>query len=243
MSMTKKRRDTGRRVPSELETPGTKSIREEKDFDPDGFDRIAKTIFASVYPAIAAQIIEETGIYKGVCIDIGCGGGYLGLALARRGAFTMTLLDPSVEMRRIAMRNSAEASLSDRVHIIEGSAEAIPLPGGGVDLAVSRGSVFFWKDPVQAFKEIHRILKPKGVAYIGGGFGSMAIREEISGKMKERDGEPSWRRQVNDRIGPEALPRFRKIIADTGIPGARVSHDASKGLWITFIKEVGHGAL
>lgn len=46
--------------------------------DPHEFDRIARGVFAPVYPVIAAQILDRTGIRKGVCLDIGCGGGYLG---------------------------------------------------------------------------------------------------------------------------------------------------------------------
>jgi hypothetical protein len=48
-------------------------------FDALKFDRIARDVFAPVYPAIAEQIIVRTGVVRGVCLDIGCGGGYLGL--------------------------------------------------------------------------------------------------------------------------------------------------------------------
>jgi SAM-dependent methyltransferase len=228
----------------EPEPPWERPDQENKDTDPEAFDVIARTIFAPTYPVIAEQIISETGISKGVCLDVGCGGGYLGLALAKRGAFSVVLLDPSEGMRKIAARNATSAGLADHIRVTGGSAEAIPLPDGGVDLAVSRGSVFFWNDPVQAFREILRVLKPSGMAYIGGGFGSAAIREEIMRKMKERHGgEDNWRRTVGERIGPEAVDRFRKILEETGVPGFRMAHDSGKGLWITFRKEASHGGM
>ena len=46
------------------------------------FDEIAERIFAPIYPVLAAQIMAETGIKRGNCLDIGCGGGLLGLHVA-----------------------------------------------------------------------------------------------------------------------------------------------------------------
>jgi hypothetical protein len=48
------------------------------EIDAQKFDRIARGVFAPVYPVIAGQIIARTGVTRGVCLDIGCGGGYLG---------------------------------------------------------------------------------------------------------------------------------------------------------------------
>ena len=38
------------------------------------FDHIARTVFAPAYPLIADHIIARTGVTRGVCLDIGCGG-------------------------------------------------------------------------------------------------------------------------------------------------------------------------
>ena len=206
--------------------------------DPEGFNVIAQTIFAPAYPVIAAQILAEAGISCGLCLDIGCGGGHLGLAMAGQSDFSVVLMDPADDMGKIALRNAAAAGLSDRVQVLKGSAEEIPLPDNSVDLAISRGSVFFWNDQVKAFREIYRILKPLAMAYIGGGFGSSAIRDQIIQKMKQRNkGEDTWRKKMGERIGPDAVPRFSRILEESGVPGFNVSHDNDKGLWIVFRKE------
>lgn len=205
--------------------------------DPKEFDIIAKTVFAPAYPAIADQIIQETGISKGLILDIGCGGGHLGIAMAKKGDFMVGLLDPSPNMLKIATRNSEEAGLSHRMHVVKASAEDIPLPDDSVDLAVSRGSVFFWEDQAAAFKEIHRILKPSAMAYIGGGFGSTAIRDEIVRKMKQRNKDyDAWKQKMGERLGPDAVPRFTRALKKSGIPDFKVSHDSGKGLWIIIRK-------
>ena len=218
--------------------------REGRMKDTRSFNDMARTIFAKAYPAIAAQIVGETGISKGVCLDIGCGCGHLGIAMAEHGAFDMTLLDPSEKMRTQAIENVTEAGLSKRVQMIQGCAEAIPLPDNSVDLAVSRGSVFFWKDQAQAFREIYRVLKPLGVAYIGGGFGSAELRDAVVQKMKERNqGKESWRETMESRIGPESAVRFRQTLEVSGVPGFRVEQSDDKGLWIIFKKEQAHGTV
>ncbi|MBU0992447.1 MAG: class I SAM-dependent methyltransferase [Proteobacteria bacterium] len=202
------------------------------------FDEIARTIFAPAYPVIAAQIVQETGIREGFCLDIGCGGGYLGLAIADMGPFDLGFLDPSDGMRDLAARNAIQKGLKERFQVLSGTAEAIPLPENCVDLAVSRGSVFFWSDPVMAFREIYRVLKPAGKAMVGGGFGSARIRDDIIRKMEERNnGKDNWRKKVSGRLGPDAVQRFARLLDESGLPDCRVNQDPEKGLWITIKKE------
>lgn len=205
--------------------------------NPEEFDIIARTVFAPAYPVIADQIIEATGISTGLLLDIGCGGGHLGIAMAQKGEFMVGMMDPSPDMLKIAARNIEDAGLSHRIHGIKGYAEDIPLPDASVDMAVSRGSVFFWKDQAAAFREIHRILKPSAMAYIGGGFGSAAIRDSIVKQMKERNnGDDSLKKKMAERIGPDAVPRFVRVLEASGVEDFTVAHDSGKGLWIIIRK-------
>jgi len=50
--------------------------------------------------------------------------------------------------------------------------------------------MFFWEDLAQAYKKIHRVLIPRGMAYIGGGFGSKELKEKIWQEMIRRN--PDW---------------------------------------------------
>jgi hypothetical protein len=54
------------------------------EIDAQKFDRIARSLFAPVYPVIAGQINARTGVTRGICLDIGRGGGYLGAATRAR---------------------------------------------------------------------------------------------------------------------------------------------------------------
>lgn len=200
------------------------------------FDTMAREIFAPAYPLIASQAVERTGIREGVCLDIGCGGGYLGLELARTTGLFVRFYDQSREMLDIVQGNIASRGLEERTDILSGSAESIPLPDGSVNLAVSRGSVFFW-DRVKAFREINRVLAPGGMSYIGGGFGSAEVKAEIDRKMEGRSHDcPPWREWVAKRLSPDAPAEFEKELRSAGIEDFEIDRSDDKGLWIIIRK-------
>ncbi|MGD8563793.1 MAG: methyltransferase domain-containing protein [Desulfarculaceae bacterium] len=207
------------------------------EINPQKYDSIARNIFRPIYPVIAEQIIAYTGISKGDCLDIGCGGGYLGLALARCSGLRIHFLDPLKEMLEIVRRNVSEERLEDRTAILHGSAEAIPLPDGAVDLAVSRGSVFFWDDLESAFQEIHRVLAPGGMAYIGGGFGSAKLKQEVIRKREAQKGDGDrWQENIRRNIGSNAPRKFRAALKRAAVPLNEIIHNQEVGLWITIAK-------
>lgn len=201
------------------------------------YDKIAKGVFAPVYPLIADQIIAYTGITQGTGLDIGCGGGYLGAALAGKTDLFIRLFDASPDMLEIARRTIDENGLSGRADTLQGDVTTIPLPDNTVDLAVSRGSVFFWDDLPRALADIHRVLAPGGWAYIGGGFGSKAVTESIVEEMTRRNqGSHGFRDRVHRNLGPETRDRFKTALITAGIDRFSILHDDEIGLWMVMRK-------
>jgi 2-polyprenyl-3-methyl-5-hydroxy-6-metoxy-1,4-benzoquinol methylase len=49
------------------------------------FDKIAQEIFFPIYPVIADDILKLTGIRSGRLLDVGSGGGHLGLWVFKGG--------------------------------------------------------------------------------------------------------------------------------------------------------------
>jgi len=197
------------------------------------YDEIARTLFSPAYPVLADQIRKRTGIEKGRCLDAGCGGGYLGLALAQITELDFSLLDSSPEMMEIALKNVSVHGLESRMHTILADVHDIPLENGTVDLVVSRGSVFFWEDQERAFSEIHRVLSPGGKAYVGGGFGCAKLRERIEAELGRRNRE---RGNASGRnAGREAGGAFVNFIRRVEVPCYEMKKDES-GFWIYFAK-------
>ncbi len=200
-------------------------------FNAHEFDEIARNVFAPAYPLLAGQITAKTGITTGTCLDLGSGGGYLGLALAETTALRVCLLDESWEMREIAAANIAARNLSGRVRAVKGDVHKIPLPDSSMTLAVSRGSLFFWSDLQQAFREVRRVLAPGGHAYLGGGFGSRQMRDQIVANMRQRI--PEWTPKF-DRKRDEI--DYGDALGKAGIRDYAIRRDES-GFWITFRKD------
>lgn len=200
--------------------------------NPKSFDRIVREVFAPIYPVIAAQIATATGIISGRCLDAGCGTGALGIALSRITDLNMTYFDQSEEMLNLASGYTAQNGLEERSRFLQGDIHAIPLPDNDLDLVVSRGSSPFWDDWHRAYGEIIRILRPGGMAYIGGGFGTRELRESIVTTMSEHN--PDWRNSFKDRLKPEreALPGILKELSPASY---RVIDDES-GFWALIIK-------
>ena len=199
------------------------------------FDEFARTTFARIYPVIADQILERTGITTGTCLDVGSGPASLAMALALLSDLHVIALDSSSEMFALAQKNIRDRCMDNLVMPVIGDVHAIPAADASVDLVVSRGSYHFWNDLPLAFGEIRRVLKPGGMAYIGGGYGTARIRDEVLAGRKERG-------IVDDPDHPKRT-RFRKFhageieasIKATGISDYRIISDDS-GFWMLMRK-------
>lgn len=97
-------------------------------------------------------------------LDVGCGGGWLVRELASRVPQGRAVgMDLSDEMLAHARRNSANVHNTE---FIVGSVDAIPRPGHSFDKVISVESSYYWPDPAAGIREIFRVLRPSGSAWI-----------------------------------------------------------------------------
>jgi ubiquinone/menaquinone biosynthesis C-methylase UbiE len=194
------------------------------------YDEIARNVFAPIYPVIANDIKKETKITEGTCLDVGCGGGYLGLSLAEITNLQVCLFDESPEMLEIADNNISLRGLIGRVNTLCGDVHAIPLPDQSVNLVISRGSIFFWENQPQALREIYRVLAPGGMTFIGGGFGSPELKRKIFSIMEQRDS--SWRTKHQQRINKNTPAHYDNVLQEVGLTDYTICQTEA-GFWIT----------
>jgi MOSC domain-containing protein YiiM/SAM-dependent methyltransferase len=95
-------------------------------------------------------------------LELGAGTGKLTRLLAPTGVRVLAI-EPVP-----AMRDRLRTAVPG-VDLLDGTAEAIPLPSGAVD-AVVVAQAFHWFDPVRALSEIHRVLRPDGVLALAWNF-------------------------------------------------------------------------
>lgn len=92
-------------------------------------------------------------------IDIGCGTGDTTAALARAVGLTGHVLGVDISEPLIA---AARTHRLDNATFAVGDAATHPFKVGHYDLVFSRFGVMFFADPVAAFRNIRRALKPEG---------------------------------------------------------------------------------
>ena len=204
-----------------------------------------------LYPYVAADILEYCRPRKGIWVDLGSGSGGVGLALAvaeTRAASesTVVLVDPDAGALSQGLRKAQKEGLGHRVVAVVGKAESMPLPDGSVDLVVSRGSIFFWNDPVKGVQEVYRVLRPGGEAMLGGGRGKhypeWARREFTRRRHGKMDPNSKATKRFRKLRSPDT---FRQWAEQAGLPDFKVigqgglSPDdprAGKGIWLRFSK-------
>jgi ubiquinone/menaquinone biosynthesis C-methylase UbiE len=220
----------------------------EKEYEMSGnafeFDDIAQNIFFPIYGAIALDIVATTGKRAGRVLDLGCGGGHLGLSLLKATGMSAVLLDKNPDAVGIAQRRATQWGLGERALAVRGDAMDIPLADASIDLAVSRGSVGFWADEEKAFSEILRVLSPGGMSWIGGGMGNGELKRQITVKMKARN--PEWPDCLKKITNGYGAAEYRVLLE--GLPlkaggcppfSFRVIDEPDRGMWIVIEREPG----
>lgn len=188
--------------PSQPSAPGKSGLTKAEEYD-----RLVEEKLKHTYPATAARMMAECGgIRDGLCIDLGCGGGQLDVELAKRSRLTIRGLDIDPGMKPLFENRIRDAGLDQRVSFVLGDAQKLPFPDASADMIVSRGMLIFVPDIKQCLREVARVLKPTGVAFLGGRY--LFAPEES--KM--------------------SIATLRKLVAESGVAGAEAIED--RGQWV-----------
>lgn len=141
------------------------------------FDQFAKGIRDKGWNNVGSII--KAGIVKGNVLEIGPGPGYVGLEwLKKFPKSKLTGCEISPNMIKLATRNTAEYGLQENVNYVEGNCMDMPFEDESFDGVFSEGSLHEWEDPICAFNEIFRVLKP------GGAFCISDMRRDSSKAIK-----------------------------------------------------------
>ncbi len=180
------------------------------DRSSEAYEWVAENRVKHTYPLTAMRMLGEIGgIRDGICIDIGCGPGHLEVELAKRSKFKIIGLDIDEGAKPLFEKRIREAGLEDRVSFVVGDAQKMPFPDNYADVIVSRGTLVFIPDIGKCLREVQRVLKPTGVAFLGGRYLYTPQAHKITNE------------------------KLKEIVSASGVPGARVVEE--NGQWVKVI--------
>ncbi len=97
-------------------------------------------------------------------LDVGCGSGWLSRRISKLVPEGRVVgMDISDEMIRVARRTSLG---QDNILFVTGEVGEIPWEPNFFSQAISVESAYYWPDPAMGIRELHRVLRPGGAAWI-----------------------------------------------------------------------------
>jgi SAM-dependent methyltransferase len=157
-------------------------------------------------------------------LDLGSGGGIDVLLSARRVGPTGKAygLDMTDEMLQLALANAEKAQVAN-VEFLKGTIEAIPLPGGTIDVVISNCVINLSADKPAVFAETFRVLRPGG-------------RLGISDVVADDTLTPAQRAERGDYVGCIAgalsFTEYREGLEAAGFTGVEITptHPVADGM-------------
>jgi len=183
-----------------------------------------------VYPYLARHIREIYGRADGNILEMGpfCGVIFTLITQGIGSSFSIGAFPKGMDdfFRQEARRRKMEG----KIEIMETDPSLRGVGENRIDLALFRGAFFFPSLFRVNFSEIHRVLRPDGMAWIGGGFGKYTPEAMIKHIGKRS-------RDLNLRIGKIEVDKdqLRQDIEKSHVKG-RVEIISEGGLWVLLRK-------
>jgi SAM-dependent methyltransferase len=140
--------------------------------------------------------LELTG--ADAVLDVGFGGGIgLEMILPRLTSGHVVGVDISDEM---VARAAGRFGRDGKVSVLTADVSRLPFEDASFDRAYSVNSAFFWPDPEAGFAEIHRVMRPGGLAVIAGPTSAYALAR-VAGIGPTAPSGPSAVARIAGRAG------------------------------------------
>lgn len=155
---------------------------------------------STVNTAFVERVIELGG-NKGHFLDLGTGPAQIPIFLAQRcPKIRITGIDLSVNMLTLGEQHVAEARLADRIALECIDAKDLPYPDQSFDGVISNSIIHHLPDPMAAFREISRVIRPGGL---------ILIRDLM------RPDTPEAAQVLVDRYAADDTPDQKKLFYDS----------------------------
>ena len=156
-----------------------------------------------------------------ICLDIGCGGGANVKRLLEKVPYgKVTGIDYS-KISVIKSEKTNKAGIKNkRCEILQANVMDLPFGNDVFDLITAFETIYFWPDVLEAFKQVHRVLKPNG---------TFMICNEVSG---ENPKDEKWAKII-DGMKIYNSEQIRKPLESAGFTDIKI--DKNKKNWLCVI--------
>jgi ubiquinone/menaquinone biosynthesis C-methylase UbiE len=190
-----------------------------------GFDMKVRQNFMPAILSTVSQIIEDYGDLKGVCVDVGAGTAIFAIELCKGTRLKIYALEKEEAIYEMARMNVEEEGLTGRIIPVLGDAHDLSFDDESADFIISRGAYHCWDDKVQVFKEIYRVLRKGGIAFVGGGFGRHVTDEDLKRMRTLRD-----RSLGEAAVAYSSLEKLEEVLRKANISNYCIIPDKA-GFW------------
>jgi ubiquinone/menaquinone biosynthesis C-methylase UbiE len=170
--------------------------------------------------------MESYGRTSGEALELGSFAGGITFELADYPDLGLTIADETPAYLNHLRNELFSRHLSGRVRLLDMSLEKLILPDAGFDLVMLRGAFFFIMKRPNILREIYRVLRPGGLAFVGGGYGKYVPQEVIDEIADES-------RVLNDRLGRQrvTIDQIKRLLTAVGLDKkSRIVEEG--GVWI-----------
>jgi ubiquinone/menaquinone biosynthesis C-methylase UbiE len=184
-------------------------------------------LWRKIYPYLASQIRERYQRDSGAVLELGPFSGGISVEMARRHpGLDIIITDESSQVLEGLKEEINTEGFSDVIDIRKSVFNPLVFENSEFDLVISRGVFFFLDEEGDLLREIFRMLKEGGMAFIGGGYGKdtpPSLINEIADESRE----------LNDRLGRTRVrvEALEKIITRSGLDDhCKIVEEG--GLWV-----------
>ena len=188
-------------------------------------------LWRKIYPYLADQVMGYYGRSDGDVLELGPFAGMISAELAsRHPGLSITIAAEDAGVVGYLRKEIEGARLDREIALRCSELKGLAFADSLFDLVIFRGAYFFLDEEGKILREIHRILREDGLAFIGGGYGKnapQALIDEIADRSRE----------LNDRLGRRrvTVDGVREMVDKAGLSDhSRIENEG--GLWLLIRK-------
>jgi len=193
--------------------------------------RRVNNLWRKLYPYLVAQIMESYQRDSGSVLELGPFSGGISLELARLyPELEITIADELPEVVRYLEGEVSASGLAPKIEVKETNLNNLAFDNSQFDLVIFRGAFFFLNKKEDLLREIFRVLKDGGMAFVGGGYGRRVPQELINEIADES-------RELNERLGRRrvSIAELEDIIRESELTD-NCNIEEEGGLWLNIKK-------